>query len=118
MNGSSPRALSRIGGALYLIIIVLGLFEEVFVRDRIVVSGNAVATAANLRAMESLWRAGIASEFILLICAIALTLIFYVLLKPVSKELALLATFLNLVSVAVEAATTMYLVDALFPLGS
>ena len=37
----SPRALARLGGALYLIIIVLGIFEEAFVRDRLVVSGNA-----------------------------------------------------------------------------
>jgi hypothetical protein len=33
----SPRVLARIGGALYLIMIVLGAVGEVFVRDRIVV---------------------------------------------------------------------------------
>ena len=114
----SPRTLSRIGGLLYLIIIVLGIFEEAFVRDRLVVAGNAAATADHIRSMESLWRVGIASEFVLLICAIVLTVIFYVLLRPVSKDLALLATFFNLVSVAVEAATTMYLIEALFPLGN
>jgi hypothetical protein len=43
----SPRALSRIGGALYLIMIVLGIIEEVFVRGRIVVWGDATATAAD-----------------------------------------------------------------------
>jgi Domain of unknown function (DUF4386) len=115
---ASPRALSRIGGVLYLIIIVLGLFEEVFVRGRIIASGDATATAANIRSLESLWRAGIASEFVLLICATALTLIFFVLLRPVSKDLALLAAFFNLVSIAVEAAITLYLVEALFPLGN
>jgi hypothetical protein len=36
----SPRALSRIGGALYLVIIVLGLFEEMVVRSRVIVSGD------------------------------------------------------------------------------
>jgi uncharacterized protein DUF4386 len=114
----SPRLLSRIGGVLYLIIIVLGLFEEVFVRGRIIVSGDATATAANIRSLESLWRVGIASEFVLLICATALTLIFFVLLRPVSRDLALLAAFFNLVSIAVEAAITLYLVEALFPLGN
>jgi Domain of unknown function (DUF4386) len=114
----SPRVLSRIGGVLYLIIIVLGTFEELGIRERIVVSGNPAATAANLRSMEPLWRFGVASEFVVLICAVTLSLIFYMLLRAVSKELALLAVFFNLVSLAVEAAATMHLVEALHPLGS
>jgi len=114
----SPRVLARIGGALYLIIIVLGLFEEMAVRSRIIVPGNVSATAANLRSLEPLWRLGIASECVLLICAIALTLIFFVLLRPVSRDLALLAVFFNLVSLAVEAANALNLVAALFPLGN
>jgi hypothetical protein len=46
----SPRTLSSIGGVLYLFIIVLGLFEEAFVRSRIIVSGDAATTAARARA--------------------------------------------------------------------
>jgi hypothetical protein len=111
------RVLSRIGGVLYLIVIVLGLFGEAFVRNRIVVSGDATATAANLRSMESLWRLGIASEFFLLICATVLALILLVLLRPVSRDLALLAVFFNLVSIAIEASMGMALIEALFPLG-
>src|SRR5438046_6160325 len=99
----SPRTLSRIGGVLYLIILVLGIFEEAFVRDRLVVASNAAATADHIRSMESVWRIGIASEFVLLICAIVLTVIFYVLLRRVSKGLELLSPFLTLVSVAVDA---------------
>jgi len=115
--GTAPRALARLGGALYLVIIVLGIFGEVFVRDRIFVSGDAAATAANLRAMERLWRVGIATEVVLLLCATALTLIFFVLLEPVSRNLALLAVFFNLVSVSIEATAALDLVRALFPLG-
>jgi hypothetical protein len=114
---TSPQLYARIGGVLYLIIIVLGIFDEAFVRNRIIVSGDATATAANIRSLESLWRFGIAAEFFLLICAVALTLIFFVLLRPVSRDLALLAVFFNLVSVAVEAAVQLYLLGALFPLG-
>ena len=114
---TSPQLYARIGGVLYLIIIVVGLFDEAFVRNRIIVSGDATATAANIRSLESLWRFGIAAEFFLLICAVALTLIFFVLLRPVSRDLALLAVFFNLVSLAVEAAVQLYLLGALFPLG-
>lgn len=117
-GGASPRVLARVGGVLYLVIIGLGLFGEAFVRERIVVSGDAAATAANLRELESLWRLGIATEFVLLICAITLALILYVLLRPVSRDLALLAVFFNLVSLATEGAAAMYLVTTLFPLGN
>jgi Domain of unknown function (DUF4386) len=112
----SPQVLARIGGLLYLIIIVLGIYQEAFIRGRIIVAGDATATAANLAEMESLWRVGIAAEFVLLICAIALMPIFFILLRPVSVYLALLAVFFNLVSVAVEAVAALQLVVALFPL--
>ena len=114
----SPQLYARIGGALYLIIIVIGLFGEAFVRDRLIVSADATATAKNLMASESLWRLQIAAELFLLICAVVLLIILFVLLKPVSRELVLLATFFNLVSIGLEAATAMYLVVALFPLGN
>jgi len=114
----SPRVLARIGGALYLIIIVLGMLGELLVRGRVVVPGDATATAANLRSMESLWRFGIAAEHFLLICSVVLALILYVLMRPVSKDLALLAAFFNLVSLSIEAAYSLQLIEALFPLGN
>ena len=114
----SPQIYARIGGVLYLIIIVLGAVGELFIRGRIVVPGDAMATAANLKAMESLWRFGIASELFLGICTITFSLILYVLLRPVNKDLALLATFFGLVAVAVEVAYSLQLVEALFPLGN
>ncbi|MCU1251715.1 MAG: hypothetical protein JWQ49_4744 [Edaphobacter sp.] len=115
---TSVQLYARIGGMLYLIIIVVGVFGEAFVRDRLIVSGDATATAANIRSLESLWRFHIAAELFLLICAIALLLILFVLLRPVGRDLALLAVFFNLVSIGVEAATTLYLLEALFPLGN
>jgi hypothetical protein len=115
---TSPQVYARIGGLLYLIIIVLGIFGEAFVRGRIIVSGDAAATAANITKMESLWRFGIAAEFLSLICTIALAMIYFVLLRPVSKELNLLATFFRLVSIVVEAVAALNLFAALFPLGN
>jgi len=115
---SSPQLYARIGGALYLVIIIIGLFGEAFVRDKLIVPGDAAATAKNIMASESLWRFHIAAELFLLICAIVLLMILFVLLRPVSRELTLLALFFNLVSISLEAATAMYLVVALFPLGN
>src|SRR5512133_1355197 len=115
---TSPQVYARIGGLAYLITIVLGAAQELFIRGRIIVPGNAAATAVNLKSMESLWRFGIASEMFLGICTIVLTVVMYVLLKPVNRDLALLATFFSLVAIAVEAAYSLQLVEAMYPLGN
>ena len=44
----SIKTTARIGGILYLIIIVAGIFGELFVRDKLIVSGDAAATANNI----------------------------------------------------------------------
>jgi hypothetical protein len=113
----SPQTYARIGGVLYLIIILIGSIGEFFVRDRLIVSGDPTATAERIMASEFLWRVGVGGEYFLLICAVALLLILYRLLKPVSRDLALLAVFFNLVSITIEAVTSLYLVQTLFPLG-
>jgi hypothetical protein len=113
---TSPRVYARIGGVLYLIIIVIGFCSEFFVRDKLVVPGDV--TANNIAASESLWRISIASELILLVCAVALTMILYVLLRPVNKNLALLAVFFNIVEFPIEAVSKLCLFAALFLSGN
>jgi hypothetical protein len=115
---TSQQVYARIGGLLYLITIVVGIFNEAFVKGKIIVSGDAMATAANLRSMESLWRLGIAGQMLMVICTVTLSLILYVLLRPVSRNLALLATFFGLIATAADAAHLVQLVEALLPLGS
>jgi len=86
---------------LYLIIIACGLFAEAFVRDKLTVPADASATAENILAHESLFRIGIAADLTTFLLAVALTMILYVLLKPVNKDLALLMVFFNLVQDAI-----------------
>lgn len=115
---ADPRRLARIGGALYLAIIAIGVVGELVIRGSVVVPRDASATAANLRSMETLWRVGIAAEFVLLICGTALTLVLYLLLRVVNQPLALVAVYFNLVTIAVEAVAALFLAAALIPLGS
>ncbi|HWW61519.1 MAG TPA: DUF4386 domain-containing protein, partial [Thermoanaerobaculia bacterium] len=68
-----------------------------------------VTTAANIKAAEPLWRLHVAGEVFLLSCAIALLLILYVLLRPVHRELMLLAAFFNIVAISVEAVGALFL---------
>ncbi|HSU89922.1 MAG TPA: DUF4386 domain-containing protein [Sporolactobacillaceae bacterium] len=98
----SPQTYARIGGVLYLIIIVAGGFAEGVVRSRLIVAGDAAATAKNIMASEWTWRIAFAGDLAIYACAVPLVLIFYVLLSPVNRNLALLAVFFNLVSIAIE----------------
>lgn len=114
----SPILYARTGGLLYLIMIILGIIQEVVIRGKIVVAGDAAATAANLRSMEMLWRWGIVIELLMIIITVCLGLILYVLTKPVSRNLALLTAFFNMLAIGIEAAYSLHLVEALYPLGN
>ena len=116
-DGTRARSMARVGGVLYLVIIVIGALGEAVVRGSIVVSGDAARTAANLRSMEWLWRLGVAGEVVLLSCAIPLGLILYVLLRGVGRDLALLAVLFNIVCIAIEGVAAVFLAQALQPLG-
>jgi Domain of unknown function (DUF4386) len=111
---TSLQVYARLCGVLYLIVIVIGISTELFVRDKFTVSGDATATANNVMASQLLWRGSIAGDVIWLVCAVAQALLFYVLLKPVNKNLALLAVFLNLVECAIDTVNKLNLVAALF----
>lgn len=54
-------------------------------------AGDAAATAQKIMASESIFRIGVVGDLLMHVCDVPLTLIFYVLLRPVSKELSLLA---------------------------
>ncbi|HEU4891961.1 MAG TPA: DUF4386 domain-containing protein [Vicinamibacterales bacterium] len=94
------QAHARTGGILYLLIIAAGLFAE-FVRERFVVPGNAAATASNITDHAFMFRLGIAADLSTFVCAVALTIILYVLLKPINRYGALLMLGFNVVQDAI-----------------
>ncbi len=101
IDNTSQRKAARVAGVLYLTIIIAGIFAEFFVRQSLIVPGDAAATANNIMASEGLFRAGIAGDLIMIMCDVALALVFYVLLKPVSNALSLLAAFFRLGQAAI-----------------
>ena len=110
----SPQRWARLAGLLYLAIILLGLFGEVYVRGTLVVSGNPAATANGILQSQLLWRAGTASDLLMHVLDVPVIVILYFLLRPVSRTLALLATLINLVQTAVLAANKLNLLVPLF----
>jgi len=108
-----PLTYARIAGVLYLINIACGLFGEIFVRGHLVVPGDATTTAHNILGSELLFRSGIVGDLIMHITDVPMAIIFYVLLKPVSKNLSALAALFGLMQTAVLLANKLNLVTVL-----
>ncbi len=85
---SSIRHQARVAGRLYLLLALTAPFGLLIVPGKLIVPGNATATADNLRASEWLLRLGIASELIHQVIAVFLVLALYRLFKPVDEALA------------------------------
>jgi len=106
----SPQRFVRMAGIFYLAIIALGLFGEVFVRGALVVSGDAAATAQRIVESPRLWRMGIAGDLLMHVFDLPVIVVLYLLLRPVSKPLALFTAFINVVQTAVLALNKLNLV--------
>src|SRR5438552_10415127 len=91
---------ARIAGVLFLLTMVAGGFGEAYVPSKLIVPTNAAMTAENVKNFDSLFRLGFAGYLIEALCDVGLAWILYVLLRPVHKDLALLAAFFGLVSTA------------------
>ncbi len=99
MNAIQKTA--RMAGLLYLIYIVTTIVADVFGRSKLIVFGDAAATAQNIMASEWQFRIGITGDLVSAIFFLLAAWALYVLLKSVNKDLALLFLLLNLGGVAV-----------------
>ena len=115
-QAGSTQKIARIAGLLYLAIIVIGLLGEALVRGNLIVGGDPAATAHNILAAEFTWRLGVAGQYLLLVCALGMTWTWYLLLRPVDRNLTLLAVFFAIVSLAVESVGALHLQAVLAPL--
>ncbi len=103
----SPRLKARMAGACQLLEAITATFGQVIVLNKLVVPGNAAATAANILGHERLFWLGFASSLMGVAFHIAWALLIYVLLKPVNRSLSLLAAFFVLMACAMQALTSL-----------
>ena len=107
MIDASVKTYSRALGVLLVLSMIGGFFGEMYVPS-LMLADDAVTTAAQLRTNEGLFRLGFAAYLIEAVSDIVLAWLFYVLLKPVHRELALLSAFFGLVSTTLFAVTKMF----------
>src|SRR2546423_5031972 len=92
---------ARVAGAVYLSMIFTAPFSLIYVPSRLIVRGNAVATAANILAHETLFRLGIVADLISAVIFVFVGMALYRLLSGVNKTQASHMVALVLVSAAV-----------------
>jgi hypothetical protein len=114
---ASPRRLARATGAFYLLALVGGVFAQGFVSERLVNFGDAAATASAILSHKALFQTGFAVYLVELACQVAMTALFYVLLKPAGRVLSLLAAFLGLTGCMVKTVSRLFFIAALLVLG-
>jgi hypothetical protein len=99
---------ARFAGVLFLISLVAGGFGEAYAPSRLISAHDAAATVANIKNFDFLYRLGFAAFLIESLCDITLVALFYALLKPVSKELSLVAAFFGLIGTALFAFAELF----------
>ncbi len=100
MNSTKKQA--RVAGLLYLLASIIGFFCLAYVPGKLIVSGDATATANHIRASETLLRFGIVSELIAFTIFIFVVLALYRLFKAVNGKHALAMVILLLVSIPIS----------------
>jgi hypothetical protein len=97
-HAATLQRYARAAGVAMLLSIVFGIIGELYLPAKIIVTGDAAATAANIVQQPMLFRLTFASYLVEGICDVALLVFFYILLKPVDRNLALLSAFFGIVA--------------------
>src|SRR5437762_3998954 len=95
------KKAARIAGAIYLSLVLVAPFAMLYVPGKLIVRGNAAATADNILSHETLFRLSIFGDLIGHVIFICLSVALYRLLSSVNKHWALLMVGFVWVSAAV-----------------
>lgn len=107
MIDTSVKTYCRAVGVLLILSIAGGCYGELYIPS-VIMTGDAAAIANQLRHNDGLFRLGFAAYLVEAFSDLVLAWLFYVLLRPVHRELALLSAFFGLVSMALFAVTQMF----------
>jgi len=106
-TGASPRFLARMVVVGYLLLLISG-FDLFFVLPRLLVHGDAAATAAAIQAHQGLFLVGFASALLGVAAYLMITTLLYRLLEPVSRTVSLSAALFSLTGCIVQAVGVVF----------
>lgn len=103
----AQHTAAKVVGFLYLLMMVTGVFAEFYARGQLIVPGDAMQTAKNIAAHELLFRIGIVGDLITFAGDVLLVWALYIVLKPINRNVALLAAFWRLAECSILAVITL-----------
>jgi hypothetical protein len=104
----SPRFKARLAAVFILIEGQASVFGQLVIPGQFIVTRDAAATAANILSNETLFRLGVTFALISVASHIVWVVLFYDLFKPVNRTLSLLAAFVGLIAIAVQAVSAIF----------
>jgi hypothetical protein len=113
----SPSTRGRILAALYLFVILAGITGQAFIADRLIVTGDAAATAANILANTSLYRLGFTIFMLEMVAQVITSAMFYDLLKPVNRSLARITAIIGFTGSGIKTFARLFYYAPLILLG-
>lgn len=99
---NSSKKIARIAGALYLVVVLTGLFTLLYIPSKLIVWTDATATFNNIKNAETLFRFGIYAGILCYTAFLLLPLVLYKLLQHVNKTHAVVMVALALTSVPIS----------------
>jgi hypothetical protein len=115
MNAGTAQQYARGIGVLYVISLAAGGFGESHVPNTLIIANDLAGTARRMANSVGLFRASFAAYLIEATCDVTLNVLLYALLRPVSRNLSLLAACFGLMGTAVFAAGEMLYFAAALP---
>ena len=98
----SPKKTARIAGALYLVVVLTGLFALLYIPSTLIVWTDATATFNNIKTSETLFRLGIYAGILCYTAFLFLPLVLYKLFNHINKTHAIAMVALALTSVPIS----------------
>ena len=114
---ASPQGMARLIGAFSLCTVLGGMFAQGYVSDRLIVWGDAAATATNILAHRSLYLSGLTVYLVEMACSVVTTALFYLLLRPAGRSVSLVAACLGLVACTTKIVGRIFFAAPLYVLG-
>jgi hypothetical protein len=114
---SSPRFLARMTGLFFLLTILTGIFAQAFVSEKLIDFHDAGTTATHILTHKGLFQLGFTIYLIEMVCQVATAVLFYQLMKPVNRTVALLSLFLEVTGCVIKTFARVFYIAPLFVLG-
>jgi hypothetical protein len=101
-EGRLAQRLARVTGLLWLVVIITGIFSEMFVRANVFVRNDGAATSAHILQHLALFRLGVVSDIVATACYLAVVALLFCLLKPAGRVVSTLAAAFGVTGSAIS----------------